>query len=467
PSQLFSDSSELAIFSSDDDPAVENYTQGRRKKQYVGPWDRQRPVEDHEDDHLPGPAAQKRKFQRQHDSGVYLGSDDKSSCDGIPSEPPPPPAEPFSLSQAYQVPRSSQAAGISPAEAEARRRILYRMEQGDEWIDLSAIGLEQISDDTISVLSEFERIPIVAKGVPFSHSPPQLKLFLFHNSLTRLPRAVFDLDRMTVLSLRGNQLTEIPPCILRLKNLKELNVSQNRLRHLPFELLELIYDTRSQLDCLSVFPNPFYQPHTTDQKPAWESGAHPPHMHDRGNWWLFKPDHASGYYARQWARTPVQCTDTQGRVYSDFRIDEGATHLATEPLGSAPSSPRKHPNPGSGLNHTRVFSLMELALQTCVRNTPPSGWGEYLDQKRFPRLVNVLEDTTSKYKTGERPCTVCGRSVLRPAAQWMEWWEIWFYTPPVHDEGMVANLQPLQGRLELEPGQRLVSFLRQACSWNC
>lgn len=130
-SQLFSDSSELAVFSSDDDPAVENYTPARRKRQYVGPWDRQRPVSSHFEPREKG----KRKFERQVDSGVFMGSD-ASSIDDILNDFPPP-TGPFSLTQISQLPRSSQAPALSPAEAEARRRIQQCADQGDEYVDLS------------------------------------------------------------------------------------------------------------------------------------------------------------------------------------------------------------------------------------------------------------------------------------------------------------------------------------------
>lgn len=121
-SLILSDSSEPAIFSSDDDPAVENYTQDRRKKQYIGTWDRQRPVDR-------AARMTKRKLVRQSDSGVYMGSD-ASSIDDILDD------------LCFQAPplkfaRASQPSGLSPAEAEARRRIQRYIDRGDEYIDLS------------------------------------------------------------------------------------------------------------------------------------------------------------------------------------------------------------------------------------------------------------------------------------------------------------------------------------------
>ncbi|PSR85758.1 hypothetical protein BD289DRAFT_368089, partial [Coniella lustricola] len=211
-SLIFSDSSEPAIFSSDDDPAVENYTQGRRKKQYIGTWDRQRPIDS-------AASTTKRKFKRQADSGVFMGSD-SSSIDDI-LEDIPTQNLPFTA-----LTRASQPSGMKPAEAKARMQIQSCIDRSDQSIDLSGLALEEISNDTIALLSEFELIPIVARNVPFSRPEPKLKLFLSGNRLTRLPSALFDIDCLTVLSLRGNPLKEIPPAIFKLKKLHELTLSQ-------------------------------------------------------------------------------------------------------------------------------------------------------------------------------------------------------------------------------------------------
>ncbi len=60
-------SSDPPFFSSDDDPSAENYstTSGRHKKRFRGPWYSQQPED----------KRTKREFQRQFDSGVWLGSD--------------------------------------------------------------------------------------------------------------------------------------------------------------------------------------------------------------------------------------------------------------------------------------------------------------------------------------------------------------------------------------------------------
>lgn len=69
-------SSDPAVFSSDDDPSADNYTQGRRKQKYRGPWFRQQLASDsQESQEHESPKKGKRTFERQFDSGVWLGSD--------------------------------------------------------------------------------------------------------------------------------------------------------------------------------------------------------------------------------------------------------------------------------------------------------------------------------------------------------------------------------------------------------
>jgi len=68
-------SSDPPIFSSDDDPSVDNYTNVRRKKIYRGPWYRQELVD--------GKEKSKRTLQRQIDSGVWMGSDGTDIGDAV------------------------------------------------------------------------------------------------------------------------------------------------------------------------------------------------------------------------------------------------------------------------------------------------------------------------------------------------------------------------------------------------
>jgi hypothetical protein len=67
-------SSDPAIFSSDDDPASENYTgRHRAKKMYEGPWYNPRPLQTQRQEAVV--PVKKRFYGRQVDSGVFMGSD--------------------------------------------------------------------------------------------------------------------------------------------------------------------------------------------------------------------------------------------------------------------------------------------------------------------------------------------------------------------------------------------------------
>jgi hypothetical protein len=127
-------SSDPAIFSSDDDPSADNYTQERRKKKFRGPWYRQRPASDTEsqDSHDQDQHKKtKRKFERQFDSGVFMGSDGTDMDE---------PSEFGSVVQLRQS-RVTQTAKVLPTPEElARGQIQRCLEDGDESIDLSYVS---------------------------------------------------------------------------------------------------------------------------------------------------------------------------------------------------------------------------------------------------------------------------------------------------------------------------------------
>lgn len=142
PAQLFTNSSDPAVFSSDDDPSLENYVQGarHRKKRYVGSWYQQQSVgsEDSalgEEMRAPPKPKGKRAFERTVDSGVWMGSDESTDLDfdgvdvGQFLQP---------VCRLPQLAGSRQpAATISDAERIARAKISTAIEAGDETIDLS------------------------------------------------------------------------------------------------------------------------------------------------------------------------------------------------------------------------------------------------------------------------------------------------------------------------------------------
>lgn len=407
-------SSDPAIFSSDDDPALDNYVEGRRKKRYVGTWF-QHPSELH---------VPKRRQWRQADSGVFLGSDGDDSDDLMP-EPKP------------RLPVRSPLRRVSKAEHLARDKVRACLDQGKETVDFWSMGLEDISNDTIGLLSQFSCIPVVAKDVAFEQKDPELKIYLAMNRLTRVPGAMFDLTYLTILSLRGNKLTELPPAISKLRNLQELNVSQNRLRHLPVELLDL-FANGNRLHTLVIHPNPFWQPDGV------VDAAEPTRFI------FFQYDEAvpvPHLVSRSLGRSPVQLTNTTGRVLSDFQFPSDykcqILPVATRDEG--------HPT-------ASVPSLLEVAFRTCYRSAQLPEMADYIPDG-LPNLRQLLERAAKQKETGGLMCCRCRKLTVVPTAEWVEWREIRTCRRPE----LTARLVPLS----MADGERAVPFIHRGCSWRC
>jgi hypothetical protein len=143
-------SSDPPLFSSDDDPSVENYSNlaGRRKRKFRGPWFNQEPQE-----LAPAEGVQtsKRAFQRQVDSAVWLGSDSSqddedanfSSRVQLPSaeEERPPIVIPSGIGPGTgirRLPTPSNSQPLSPEEF-AERIIESYLERVKERIDLTCV----------------------------------------------------------------------------------------------------------------------------------------------------------------------------------------------------------------------------------------------------------------------------------------------------------------------------------------
>ena len=132
---LPTNSSDPAWFSSDDDPSLENYVQGRRKKRYVGSWfSHHPPPSESAEPFAPvQPKASKRTFQRQFDSGIWLESDATTNVEDVSEHVSTPTFPGFSLPT--QLPRRM----LSRAEHAARTRISECLDAGQENIDLTYV----------------------------------------------------------------------------------------------------------------------------------------------------------------------------------------------------------------------------------------------------------------------------------------------------------------------------------------
>lgn len=330
-----------------------------------------------------------------------------------------------------------------------------------------SMQLEAISNATIARISEIgQDSPMLRYSMPWDRPALELKLFLFNNNLTRVPKAIFNLEHLTVLSLRANRLTEIPPVILKMRNLTELTLSSNSLRYLPMELLELVHKPWCKLTFLRLFPNPFCQPQNQDRTPyEW----HPKPGFHMGNRWLSKSTNVQGFEAMYRQRTPVQFMDTRHRVhggpiYSAFRMDAGGLYLPIEDSSLEPEFPTSKTTK-QVLDPTKRFSLVEIMLQKMLQHPAldPDTWREV---PLVPDLIDKLEEMEKQRETGDLRCTVCLRNFVIAKAQWVEWWEVFSQraTPGVPP---YSSDYPPSEPLTSNPEERLVPFLRQACSWNC
>lgn len=474
-------SSDPAIFSSDDDPALDNYVEGRRKKRYVGSWFQQHPTSSDstfsETIHVP---KQRRQWARQADSGVYLGSDGSESDDMLEILETP------TRSKLPQLTRSPLRP-VSRSEQTAREKIRTCIEKADETIDFWSMGLEDISNDTISPLSQFSCIPVVTKDVAFEQKEPELKIYLAMNRLMRLPGALFDLNYLTILSLRGNKLTEIPPAISKLHNLKELNVSQNRLRSLPIELLDL-FKSDSKLHTLVLHPNPFFKPDNSfddglSQEEPFSSWPTRPPQSIQYNGETYVPSVIS----RSLGRSPVQHNNTTGRVLSDFQLPADYT------IQTLPLEVRTHPTAKSGSesgsesvpelesesdsisdsslssaptnngDRTSVPSLLEIALRTCYSSSQLPEMVHYMPDG-LVHLRQLLHRAVKQKQAGGVICSTCRRAHVVSIVEWIEWREV--RTCKRASLGGDANIVFVGPSSKVE-GERAVPFLHRGCSSRC
>ncbi|RYP87832.1 hypothetical protein DL769_000424 [Monosporascus sp. CRB-8-3] len=444
PPPLFATSSDPAVFSSDDDPHVENYIHGRhRKKRYVGSWYQQHPASSSDstfgEEQRPLPKKAQRTFQRQFDSGVWMGSD----------------------------------------------------------------GFTEDEDTIIEPeLSTEPRLP------QLRHTParrdPALKLYLASNPLPRAPGAIFNLEFLTVLSLRNTQITELPPCIGNLRNLTDLNVSLNRLQYLPGELLDLLQKP-GKLTNLSVHPNPFCIPEKTPSPlpqpeailDEYHAGVKTFHETVWPNGWIFRAwfDEKDGPRSdaeksqvqdaerRRWqiravARSPVEYSDSRGMVLSQFRLP---TRETTRPASDQPSHVivqtedlKSTPTPlqdargqatGPSISEGRVPSLFELALKACSRSGQLQDLPSYLPTHAPPQFARVLNQLVTQGEdnanTGDVPCSICKRRVMMPTVAWIEWWHVTRTAALSKTSAIVVDA------LSRDERESFVPFLRRGCDWNC
>ncbi|KFH47462.1 Plant intracellular Ras-group-related LRR protein-like protein [Hapsidospora chrysogenum ATCC 11550] len=462
-------SSDPAVFSSDDDPALDNYVEGRRKKRYVGTWFQQQPAGS-SDSTFSEAAMQpkaKRTLARQFDSGVFLGSDGTDDDDMLDLDIPTRP----------KLPQLDRAAAVVPRVSESERRLREKIEQclenGDETIDFWSMDLEELSNETVTPLSQFTCIPQVTKDVAFEQKEPEIRLYLAQNRLTRLPGALFDVTYLTTLSLRGNQLEEVPPAIGRLCNLQELNISQNRLRHLPIEILDLL-DTDCKLQSLIVHPNPFLKPKQKDEISEMAREHASVRIHDGRDGDEEPVMTAPRLVSRRLGRSPVQVSDSSGRVVSSFRLPAQPTseRLEVEALFEKCVEKCDRPKGARG-----VPSLVEAVMRSCYKSEHLGEFERFMPEE-LCHLGELFDRAVRQKESGGLTCSGCGVSMVVAVLEWVEWRNINTLRKSVSQvmerraEDSVIGFAEVPGLYQLDPlseieEEQVIPFVRRACSTRC
>ncbi|ROT35434.1 hypothetical protein SODALDRAFT_248764, partial [Sodiomyces alkalinus F11] len=475
---LLANSSDPAIFSSDDDPGLDNYVEGRRKRRYVGSWFQKLPASPPsfvETRPLPKP---KRTLTRQLDSGVWMGSDGTDSDDflddlAIATQP--------KLPQWQRPPRRQPV--ILPVEGFIRRRIQDCLHQGKEDVDLSSLNIESLSDETISLLGELTYIPMVAEGVPFENRDPCLRLFLSGNPLCRIPGAIFDLQNLTVLSLRSCGLKQLPPAIGKLQRLETLNLAQNELRQLPAELLDLIAAPGTLTDLL-LQGNTFHQASClpeqldADSYHAQQQSSSNPgaavlslgacdgsESHEQRLVQNLPPTF-EGMAARYMARSAIEYSDSAGVICSKFRLDGGSGMAGPVEVDASQTHSGGPSPPSSSAGATRVPSLFELAARACYRSADLGALTDYVPDT-LSRVRGVLDRAAEQRRVAGYSCWRCKKLLVTPTTQWLEWWQVArVRRQPDGDadgSGSTIQVSPWSDIVE----EQAVPFLRMGCSWKC
>ncbi|KAL7948525.1 hypothetical protein V8C42DRAFT_253726 [Trichoderma barbatum] len=471
-SPLNFNSSDPAVFSSDDDPGLDNYVEGRHKRRYVGSWFQQQletPDSASIDDVTLAPIQTKRSLTRDFDSGVFLGSDATDGEDLMDG---------LDLPILPRLPQlgTRPVPQLSQAEIQARAKIQDCLDSGIETVDLWSMGLENLSDDTVERLGQIACIPVVAKDVAFVQKEPELKLFLSLNKLTRVPGSLFDITHLTVLSLRGNQLTELPSAISKLSNLKQLNISQNYLKHLPAEFLDL-FKVGGKLRELSLFVNPFLQPEQHRAQSAADDGdqnlLRPAPYVTRRFKWVFDHDIIPRYLTRWLGRSPLQISDSNGQILSEFRLpssEDSETHVpvavSSDRFGLSVSvSPRSSLNLRKGAARPSVVpSLVEIALQSCYGSSQLRDLEAYIPEG-LSHLRKLVQRASVQKDNGGVTCSTCQKTLVVPRIEWIEWREI--CRGSVFPRSTHNTTDLITRPFTKDETEMAVPFLYRACSWRC
>ena len=465
--------------------------QRRRKRLIRGPWWKLRPGA--------GSALSKKMARREPlrnaDSGVFMGSDMSDvSIDSLLSSQ----QQMAGLVVDDKVKETPRF--ISDAEIQARQTVNRCVDIGLQAVDISNLGMTELSDETLRPLHHLILQPHTDLTQPpsedeFGPLTPSIQLFMFGNRLASLPFELFRLVNIKVLSLRNNELETIPHTLARLSNLTELNIAQNNIKWLPWEMLDLMHckDVHRKIQ---LRPNPLISPL------ADLSGPSPlPRPTVKGKEfveYLSRWGETSGAFfekMKQWygeenvawtmrhelelrlklgrlkltnylegmsrfgselkrcsecreqmiylASSKVRFFDVGGSIFRPTDtmapVDDVETYPAVvDSLLGAPPAYKESTTP----------SLFELSLRTAQANFNLHDLCQ-LPEDLPEAIPKALQHAAKGSEKGNECCSVCRKHFIIARAEWVEHW---FYGYP---------------SLEHLTQESILPFLRKACSWAC
>lgn len=430
-------SSDPALFSSDDHtPGAENYESKRRKQKWRGTWWGEKHPR------CGSSTAPQRKFTRNFDSGVWMGSDETGASltnefleDTRPALEETSPLM-FSLGKSDQrgIDRATDATSLEeipelkthqpsartlasdgapscPDYTAINHVIDSCLEAGEENVDLSSMAADSIPNEGLRRLRSLTRHGTMQNTPPSQEAyvpmEPALRLYLSNNTIRTFPSEILSLTNLRVLSLRHNKLTWIPPALATLPHLEHLNIAGNKLKRLPFELLRL-YE-RSPFAMIAN-PNPFDEIQPDQVIADWDCNLQ-----------------------------PIALNSPVARSFPSYFHPDGSGATSTLPRTTA-----------------RSPSLVEMALRKCQSLQDLASIRDWCASGEGPAsLSRLLSAAHGANQYGYSECPSCGRSFIIPRAEWTEWWDLRTRT---RGSDPIETCASFSAR---------VAFVRQVCSWAC
>ncbi len=352
-----------------------------------------------------------------------------------------------------------------------------------------------MSNAAIKPLSTIVSIPMGSQGLSYHPLRPRLKLFLSSNMLKRVPGEIFNLDNVTVLSLRSNLLIELPSAIGKLRRLVELNIANNNLNFLPYDILR-IFSEPSKLHSLTWHPNPFYEPDIPEANPYKGGEPYPPDLRDGvlsrsgrpGAVSSGLPEICPKWDAKYRFRSEVRFMNIDGTLAKgpSFPRDEalfsapvrhrssicvpyglGRTNMIKiAPPGDVPEPP-KASSLLRGDRASKAPSLLEVALQAWSQSSGLPDLQDWLGEEPPERLARIMEDAKvlKEMEADSRKCTICHRRFVIPRTEWLEWWQISKAQKNTQLASAASPLRLMENRRDQV--ESMIPLIRRGCSWRC